>query len=260
MTPTQTAAAATAGQANPTQTAAAATAGQAIPTRIVGAVTVGQSPRDDVLPEIMEMLPAGTPVIERGALDELDDGELDELRRGALAKLAPAHDADVLVTRLRDGQEVTVGQSALLPLLQRAVDGVVQDGADLVAMLCTDSLPGLRCARPVLMPGALVRQLVLSVARGASLGVIVPAADQVPAAESEWAAVSGTLHVRAASPYGSVETLASAAKELAGWHPDLVVLDCLGFSRSMQSLVRESVHVPVILPRTTLAGAIAALL
>jgi protein AroM len=228
-------------------------------TRTVGAVTVGQSPRDDVLPEIMEMLPPGTRVIERGALDDVEGSELDQLRRGVLTRLAPAQDADVLVTRLRDGQEVTVGQSALLPLLQLAVDGVVQRGADLVAMLCTGSLPGLRCARPVLMPGPLVRQLVLSVARGARLGVIVPAADQVLAAEADWAAASDTLHVRAASPYGSMETLASAAKELAGWHPDLVVLDCLGFSRAMQNLVRESAGVPVILPRTTLAGAIAAL-
>jgi protein AroM len=230
------------------------------PERLVGAVTAGQSPRDDVLPEILELLPPGTRVVVRGALDELGPRELDELRRGELGALAPLHDADVLVTRLRDGQEVTVGQSALLPLLQRAVDDVVQCGADLVAMLCTGSLAGLRCPRPALLPGPLVRQLVLAVARSARLGVIVPAADQVPSAQADWSAVSDTLHVRAASPYGSVETLASAAKELAGWHPDLVVLDCLGFSRSMQSLVRESVQVPVILPRTTLAGAVAALL
>jgi hypothetical protein len=38
------------------------------------------------------------------------------------------------------------------------------------------------------------------------------------------------------------------------------VLDCLGFDRSAQCLVRDSVRVPVLLPRTVLAGAIAALL
>ena len=64
----------------------------------------------------------------------------------------------------------------------------------------------------------------------------------------------------AASPYRGPDEIAAAVEVLADWDPDLVVLDCLGFDRSAQRLVRDSVRAPVILPRMALAGAIAALL
>jgi hypothetical protein len=47
---------------------------------------------------------------------------------------------------------------------------------------------------------------------------------------------------------------------LAAWRPDLVVLDCLGFDGAMKQAVARAVGVPVVLPRTVLAGALAALL
>jgi protein AroM len=66
--------------------------------------------------------------------------------------------------------------------------------------------------------------------------------------------------VLAASPYGPLAGLAQAAGALAAWRPDLVVLDCLGFDGPMKQMVAWAVGVPVVLPRTVLAGALAALL
>ncbi|MGO9728948.1 MAG: AroM family protein [Streptosporangiaceae bacterium] len=219
---------------------------------IVGAVTAGQSPRDDVLPEMAELLPRGTRFVERGALDGVSASEL--------GRLAPVAEETVVVTRLRDGREVALAEARLLPLLQRAVDEVAELGATVVAPLCTGSLPGLRSPRPLVFPGPVVRHLVLALAKDCRLGVIVPAADQVAGAESDWAAVTGTRRVLAASPYGPGQPLARAAAELVDWHPDLVVLDCLGFGRSAQRVIRETGGVPAILPRIALAGAIAAML
>ena len=64
----------------------------------------------------------------------------------------------------------------------------------------------------------------------------------------------------AASPYGPPAGLRQAAGTLAAFRPDLVVLDCLGFDSPMKQTVAQAVGVPVILPRTVLAGALAALL
>jgi len=222
---------------------------------VVGVVTIGQSPRTDVTPDIAASLPPGTRVIERGALDHAGPAEL--------ASLAPACAEDLLVTRLRDGTEVTLAESKLMPLLQEAVDDVTARGAALVAALCTGTLAGIRCQRPLLMPGPLVRNLVAAAAPGGRiprLGVVVPAPDQIEPVRADWSAAAGEVLVLAASPYGSLTGLAQAAETLAAWRPDLVVLDCLGFDGPMKQLVAWAVGVPVVLPRTVLAGAFAALL
>ena len=111
----------------------------------VGIVTIGQSPRTDVVPDMAALLPAGTPVIERGALD--DAGPAD------LARLAPVPGEEVLVSRMRDGTEVALAEARLLPLVQDAVDHVTGRGAAVVAVLCTGTLPRLRCPAPLLLPG-----------------------------------------------------------------------------------------------------------
>jgi len=222
---------------------------------LVGVVTIGQSPRTDVVPDIAAALPAGTRVIERGALDHAGPAEL--------ARLAPARGEDLLVSRLRDGTEVTLAEARVVPLLQDAVDEVAGRGAAVVAALCTGTLAGIRCPRPLLMPGPLVRNLVTAAApqgRISRLGVVVPAPDQIEPARADWSAAAGEVLVLAASPYGPPAGLARAADALAVWRPDLVVLDCLGFDGPMKQLVARAVEVPVVLPRTVLAGALAALL
>jgi protein AroM len=222
---------------------------------LVGVVTIGQSPRTDVVPDIAAALPAGTRVIERGALDHAGPAEL--------ARLAPARGEDLLVSRLRDGTEVTLAEARLIPLLQDAVDDVTGRGAVVVAALCTGTLAGIRCSRPLLMPGPLVRSVVAAAApegRIARLGVVVPASDQVEPVRADWSAAASDVLVLAASPYGPLAGLAQAADALAAWDPDLVVLDCLGFDGPMKRLVACAVGVPVVLPRTVLAGALAALL
>jgi protein AroM len=222
---------------------------------VVGVVTIGQSPRTDVVPDIAGLLPSGARVLERGALDHAGPAEL--------ARLAPAPGEDVLVTRLRDGTEVTLAEARVTPLLQDAVDDVTGRGASVVAALCTGTLAGIRCSRPLLMPGPLVRNLVAATApedRIARLGVVVPAPDQIEPVRADWSPAAGEVLVLAASPYGSLDGLAQAAGELAVWRPDLVVLDCLGFDGPMKQLVAWAVGVPVVLPRTVLAGALAALL
>ena len=222
---------------------------------VVGVVTIGQSPRTDVMPDMAAALPPGTRVIERGALDHARPAEL--------ARLAPACGEEVLVTRLRDGTEVTLAEARLMPLLQEAVDDVTGQGASVVAALCTGSLAGIRCQRPLLMPGPLVRNLVTAAApegRIARLGVVVPARDQTEPVSAGWSAAAGEILVLAASPYGPLTGLGQAADALAAWRPDLVVLDCLGFDGPMKELVARAVGAPVVLPRTVLAGALAALL
>lgn len=237
-----------------------------------GLVTIGQSPRDDVVPQLLSRVPdrirVRLEVTVRGALDGLADGEI--------AGLTPRPGEPVLVTQLRDGRAVTLAEPRVIPLLQAAVEQVTRDGAAIVVLLCTGvAETGVRCPRPLLTPGPLLRGLVALSAPTARLGVLVPAHEQVRDAEATWAAAGGPgrhgavvsgeggtdgrqLRVLAASPYGPAGRLESAARRLAAWRPDLVVLDCLGFDERTQQIVADLTRTPVLLPRALLAGALAA--
>jgi protein AroM len=222
--------------------------------QVIGLVTIGQSPRADVVPEMVSRLADRiqdrVELVERGALDGLN--------AAGVAALAPGPGDTVLVSTLRDGSEVSLAEDRVLPMLQGAVDHVLERGASVVAVLCTGVDGALRCPRPLLSPGPLTRDLVAAAAPGSRLGVIVPDPEQVPGARSDWLEVSAAVQVVAASPYGPAAAVERAARQLASWRPDLVVLDCLGFDERLQHLAARAAGVPVLLPRSVLAGAMAA--
>jgi protein AroM len=63
--------------------------------KTIGLLTIGQSPRDDVLPGLLEILGEGYEIIEAGALDDLT---LEDIN-----KVEFKHDDYILVSRMRDG-------------------------------------------------------------------------------------------------------------------------------------------------------------
>jgi protein AroM len=68
----------------------------------VGTLTIGQSPRNDIIPDLKEILGKEVELIEKGALDGLSGEEINEL--------SPKPGDYPLVTRLKDGIEVKVGK------------------------------------------------------------------------------------------------------------------------------------------------------
>src|SRR5437762_13665274 len=99
------------------------------PRKTVAFVTIGQSPRDDMLPEMLERIGPGIEPIEIGALDDLTDD--------AIARLAPRAGDQTLVSRLRDGREVTLGKSWTRQRLVEIRDGLDRRGLDLTVLPCT---------------------------------------------------------------------------------------------------------------------------
>ncbi|HEV8586376.1 MAG TPA: AroM family protein, partial [Methylomirabilota bacterium] len=85
----------------------------------IGMVTVGQAPRDDVVPDMMTLLP-GVDILQAGALDGLD--------RAAIARLAPEGDDEILVTRLADATPVFVGKSHILPRVKARIAALEDAG------------------------------------------------------------------------------------------------------------------------------------
>lgn len=211
-------------------------------TPVVAALTIGQSPRDDVLAEMRDAL-GGIQVMQCGVLDGLTPREIQAL--------APSPGDAVLVSRLRDGTEVRLAERVVVPRLAQCVRSLEPE-VELFLVLCTGDLRGLTSQRPVLFPGALLRQLVVSL-RPQQLGVLTPAAEQVAAQRLRWREVAPQAVVEAVSPYSERDRLEEAAERLARARADLVVMDCIGYTRAMKAAVRDAVRCPVLLAVTTLA-------
>jgi protein AroM len=218
--------------------------------RRIGAVTIGQSPRSDVTPELMTFLGPGVSVVESGALDGFSRSELVELGTRTTGRL--------LVTRLRDGSEITLGHEFILPRVQECIRRLADD-VDLVLLLCTGTFPRLASKKLVLYP----EQLLFEVVRGIGatrIGVITPAAGQIPEQESRWSQVVREPFVKAASPYGEPAEFRNTAEMFARRSLDLVVLDCIGYTQAMKSEVQARVRTPVLLARSVLGRVAAELL
>jgi protein AroM len=218
--------------------------------KTVGAITIGQTPRDDVAGELEKVLGPEIRVAQAGALDGLARAEIDAL--------APTTDDDALITRLRDGTDVLVAKSRIVPRLQACLDRLAGH-ADASVILCAGVFPPFRSRHPVVMPERCMTAMVDAVFDGRRLGVIVPIAHQRESYGVRWSRVDPRVAVVVASPYEDPARLVDAAEALRRADVSLVVMECMGFTGGMKQIVRDVTGVPALLPATVLARFLAEL-
>ena len=218
--------------------------------KTVAAITIGQTPRDDVAGELETVLGPDVRVVQAGALDGLSRAEIDEL--------TPAAEADALITRLRDGADVIVGKSRIVPRLQACLDRLAGD-TQAATILCAGVFPAFRSPHPVVMPERCMSAMVDAVFDGRRLGVIVPIPEQRESYRARWSRVDPRVAMVVASPYDDTSRLVAASEELRRAGASLVVMECMGFTSGMKQIVRDVTGAPALLPATVLARVLAEL-
>lgn len=113
-------------------------------TKIAG-ITVGQSPRTDMTCDLIPKLALNLELVEYGALDGLTLADIER-------DLAPEPGEEVLVSRMRDGQQATFSGDKVVALVQAKVDEAERDGCRAVIVLCTGSFPEFRHNVPLVFP------------------------------------------------------------------------------------------------------------
>ncbi|MDH7607085.1 MAG: AroM family protein [Candidatus Bathyarchaeota archaeon] len=211
----------------------------------IGLITIGQTPRTDVTPTLREMLGKEAEFIEKGALDGLTKKEIE--------KLAPTKKDYVLVTRLKDGTPVKVARRYIAPKIQKCLKELEEMGVSLNLLLCTGEFPRLKAEKPLLMPEALITNVMRCV-KGGKIGVVVPEKEQISYVERKWRSKGISTIVAYANPYGESKALEDVAKFLAKKNVDLIVLDCIGFTPKAKELVRHVTGKPVLLPQTLIGN------
>lgn len=222
-----------------------------VPT-IVGMATIGQTPRIDVVPAIERILGPGVRTIQAGALDGLSTSEI--------ARLAPASGEQPIVTRLADGSSTRLSHRAILPRMQRCVDDLTGQGAELVVMLCGADWSAVQSERLVVNPGQLFPNVVRALAAGRRLGIVKPDGGQVEPEARRYAGFGIDARVTSASPYlgdARLDAARAAAEQLREQEVDLVWMTCVGMDGRMRATVQQVVRRPVILAQALLGRIVA---
>lgn len=217
--------------------------------RTIGVVTIGQSPVSDVVAELERIIKDSR---TSQTVTFLQKGALDGLTADEIAGLRPTEEKDHLVTKLRNGTEVAVDKHGICPRVQQAILDLNGEGADIIALLCSDEFPPLRSEAPLILPANLLSGVLSSISIKGKLGVMVPSEKQVGATIVVYQELGFEPIVVGASPYANGNEILNAANRLRE-EVALVVMDCFGYNLEMKSQVRKITGTPVILVRSLLA-------
>ena len=187
---------------------------------------------------------AGIEAVEAGALDGLSR---EDIRAGA-----PRDGEMPLVSRLRSGEEVVIGENFVEERMAALLSRV--RASDVAAILCTGPFFGI-AERPGLVKAGPIFDETLRAATpaGATVGMLIPEPRQEADARRRVPEGSSCV-IGVASPYsdnGTEERLAAEFREV-----DVVGLNCLGYDGPLEAAVGRATGRPVILARRALAGAV----
>ena len=199
----------------------------------LGAITVGQSPRTDVTDDIMGIFQGKVEILERGALDGLTVEDID--------RLAPDAGEYVLVSRMRDGSQVSFSEQKILPRIQKCIKQLEAEGVKII------------------FPCDLISRLIPVLCGGRQLIVVTPTQRQVQQSQEKWRKYVNDVVTVAASPYGGWEEIEQACRKISELQGPLVVMDCIGYSFAMKREVAEKTGKTVVLSRTMAARVISEL-
>ncbi len=218
----------------------------------LGVLVIGQAPRPDIEAELSAVLGPAVPITLVGALDGLSRAEIDRLR--------PTADADALFTNLPDGAGVVISKAAVTRHAQARLDALAASGIDVTLMNCTGVFTGLAPRGHLVFPSAVLTGLVGGLLPRGRLAILAPLAEQAGAMKDKWGQGQWEVEVVPLRPRAAPPAVEAAARAVAGAHPDLVVLDCMGYDRATKQRVRELTGVRCVLAISAAARALGELL
>lgn len=206
----------------------------------IGALVVGQSPRPEVEAVIRDLADGAVDLDLRGCLDGLSRAQIDAI--------PPESDADTLFTRLPNGDGVTISKRHVVAHGTAKLEALAVAGYDVTLVMCTGEFPDWVGRYPVLFPSRTLNAMVRGcLAEGGRLGVFTPLAEQCAKSRARWQQAGYDTRVVALSPNAGEAQTRELAAILLPHRPELLVLDCISYTRDTKRIVREVLGVPAIL-------------
>jgi protein AroM len=205
----------------------------------MGVVVIGQSPRPSVVNEIAAVLSGGLQIDLRGALDGMTRAEIDAI--------PPNDDHDALFTLLPNGDGVRLSKKAVEARAAIQIEKFASEGVKVAMLACTGRFPNLAPDGLVILPSAVLHKMVEAVFPKGRLGVFSPLPEQTALIAGKWQRPNVEIVGVTMRPGSDAEAVDEAARKMAALSPDLVVMDCMGYTSANKARVRLAYDGPVIL-------------
>jgi protein AroM len=191
-------------------------------------ITIGETPRDDVIPELLNLMgKTDLPYREIGLIDGVDP-----------SIYKPLNDDDVLVSRKRDGSVAYISHRWVVEELSQI------ECEGLCVLLCTGEFESER----FILPYKVIDSFFSAMPKLDRVTVVVPELQQYASAVKRWSKVGSRTNCVAFSPYRSSELNVDLSQE------QLVYLDCMGFGLKHEEFFRTKTYGIVLSARRILAN------
>jgi len=191
-------------------------------------ITIGETPRDDVIPELLNLMgKPDLPYREIGLIDGVDP-----------SIYKPLNDDDLLVSRKRDGSVAYISHRWVVEELSQI------ECEGLCVLLCTGEFESER----FILPYKVIDSFFSAMPKLDRVTVVVPELQQYASAVKRWSKVGSRTNCVAFSPYRSSELNVDLSQE------QLVYLDCMGFGLKHEEFFRTKTSGIVLSARRILAN------
>ena len=215
----------------------------------LGVIYIGQSPRPENVAELRKVLGEHVSITETGALDGLPRSMIDTL--------FPQDSNDTLYTKLPSGEEVVISKQEVTKRTQQHMDAFGARNLDVILMFCTGVFHNLNTKGYVIFPSAVLEGYLQSVLPKGRLGVFTPQPIQVEQTTQKWKRSQWQLTVEPLIPSVTDETVIDeAAEKITRAKPDLIALDCMGYTHAIKERIREKTGIRTVLAVSTAARAV----
>jgi protein AroM len=205
----------------------------------MGVVVIGQSPRPSIVNEIAAVLSPGLQIDLRGALDGMTRAEIDAI--------PPSDGQDALFTLLPNGDSVTISKKAVEARAAVQIEKFAREGVKVAMLACTGKFPNLAPEGLVILPSAVLHNVVAAVLPRGRLGIFSPLPEQTALIASKWERANVEVVGVTMRPGSDAEAIDEAARKMLARSPDLVVMDCMSYTSADKKRVRLSYDGPIIL-------------
>lgn len=200
---------------------------------VIGLLVIGQSPRPDLEGEVARIIGDRAEIRLLGALDHLDDA--------GIAQAAPTGDADTLYTTLPSGRSVLISKAIVVKGMARRLDDLKDIDAAVAVVCCTGKFPTLAAPGVHFASDLLAGAVDGCLPGNGRLGVFIPMAAQAAECKKRWGRPGRDCITVPLSPGADDKTIRTAARKMAAQAPDLIVHDCISYTRRTRDMA-HAIH------------------
>ncbi|MDY3007273.1 AroM family protein [Anaerococcus porci] len=203
-------------------------------------ITIGQAPRNDIISSMGKYLKEFN-IIQRGALDGLSKDYIEK-------NFSPKDSDYVLESKLKSDEYVQFAEKYILEKIQDIIYKE-EKNADLILMLCTGVFEHkFITEKNIIFPQRLIFPVVKELVGNGSLLILVPDESQIPQSKEKWGAIIEKLYCINVSPYAkNQKEFSNAVEYIEKINPDVVFMDCMGYSKEMREFFVEKTGKSVVL-------------